>query len=66
MNTDTGQIYRGEMEIQAARRRGENVVRVSEKVAQIMEQHEKDVAENGGTRAQRRQLARYRKKKGFK
>lgn len=36
MNTDTGQIYRGEG-ILAARLRGEPVVEVSEKVAQTME-----------------------------
>lgn len=62
MNTNTGEIYRVESEIQAARRRGEPVVRVSEKVARIMESHAADIAENGGTRAQRRQVARYRKK----
>jgi hypothetical protein len=45
MNTDTGQIYRGGIEITAAMLRGEPVVEVSEHVAETMEL---------GNRAQRR------------
>lgn len=45
MNTDTGQIYRGQADIDAARRRGEPVVEVTERVAATME---------AGNRAQRR------------
>lgn len=37
MNTDTGRIYRGEAEIEAARQRGEPLVEVSERVAQLVE-----------------------------
>lgn len=54
MNTETGQIYRGEAEIAAARRRGEPIVPVSERVANLME---------GGNRKQRR-AARFGGKDG--
>lgn len=37
MNTETGQIYRGVEEIEAARERGEPVVEVSNRVAKLME-----------------------------
>lgn len=37
MNTETGQIYRGEKEIEAAIKRGEPIVEVSENVAQMVE-----------------------------
>ncbi|HVH53608.1 MAG TPA: hypothetical protein VNA32_05675 [Actinomycetota bacterium] len=37
MNTETGRIYREQEEIEAARKRGEPVVEVSERVAELME-----------------------------
>lgn len=37
MNTETGEIYRGQLAIEAALERGEPVVSVSEQVAQMME-----------------------------
>lgn len=46
MNTETGQIYRGEAAIASARARGEPVVPVSERVA--------DAVELGMNRAARR------------
>lgn len=46
MNTDTGQIYRGEAAISAARARGEPIVEVNERVA--------DAVEYGMNRAARR------------
>lgn len=36
MNTNTGQIYQGVYEIEAARERGEPVVEVSPRVAKLM------------------------------
>jgi hypothetical protein len=37
VNTETGQVYRGDAAISAARARGEPVVRVSERVAEAVE-----------------------------
>lgn len=37
MNDETGQVYRGRADIEAARRRGEPLVPVSEEVATTME-----------------------------
>lgn len=37
MNTNTGEIYRGDAAIQAARERGEPIAEVSERVARAVE-----------------------------
>jgi hypothetical protein len=37
MNTETGQVYRGDAAIRAAQERGEPVVPVSERVAEAVE-----------------------------
>jgi hypothetical protein len=37
MNTDTGQVYRTQVEIDAAQARGEPLARVSERVADAVE-----------------------------
>ena len=56
MNTETGQIYRDEEEIRAAMLRGENLVEVSERVAQLVEAGQKVL-----NRAERRDLQKQRR-----
>ena len=49
MNTETGQVYQTQSEVNAALERGETVVPISRKVARIVA---------AGTRAQRRKAKR--------
>ncbi len=58
MNSDTGQVYRGEFEIAAAIGRGEPVVRVSEQVADAVE-----IGMLAMNRAERRRAARAKAKR---
>lgn len=50
MNTETGSMYYGSIEIEQAKFRGEPVVSVSEKVAELMEMAHREL-----NRKQRRQ-----------
>jgi hypothetical protein len=54
MNTETGNIYRTQLDIDAARQRGEPVVDVSEHVADAVE-----IGMQALQRAERRVIARY-------
>jgi hypothetical protein len=60
MNTDTGKIYRGEVAIKAAQDRGENVVPVSERVAELMTAARRDRS----TQARNKRKAASRKARG--